>query len=883
MLPPVRNRPASSPAPRQGSVFSVALAGGLLAAFVAIAAVWHVFDLARSDIEQTATHNLSAVAADRARQFTDFMSNSYADAIMVSSRDSVRRLASNEVSPAERPVLERRSRGATEEFRAINGYRRIAIFDVDLHSADGRPENCDLTKEETERLRAAIKFNRRLFVDLHQSAQGPLTFGLAQPIWAAGSNSTRAIGVAYLEFQAAQQFRRIFSYSNKTYNSERVVLLRPSGDAVSVMRLRTDETDELVSTVERLADETAIVSQALRASVGTILRGSLGNAGQVIGVAADVQDTPWVLLVSADAEEIGTAVKNVVLRLSAVAAVVLLMLAVVVVLLREQTKRAGKSREAALALRYSNAIRTMRDGFMRLNSNEIILDVNPAAETITGWNRASLIGRSIGSLAVAASTPPELFEADQQAIDSYRARWRRSDGKSIDIAGSKSPTDANGDRHLLIRDMTAAIAERRRLSRENGLHRLMHQSQHVIQRVSNREELLRELCHGYQFDPRVILILAATIDWGSKQVKLLESAGPAIGYAEWIALSADPAALAGGGLSGIAAREQRVVIEPDFQHSSPATQWRERAEKFGIRSSMSVPVIVSGQTVMMLCFYSDQVGYFDTDLTDLATQMGEAISVAFEAVGAREATQRLLEERAQSEARLRSIMIGAPVALVVVERLTGRMTFANAAFVKQFGEIGASRDHLEAHGDQFMAWLDATMVEPEQRQMMRDFGRQIDYDTAPSQHFITLPDFRLLGVDGRIHTHQAAFSRFGEEITFAFTDLTEGRAHQAEWSHQTAIYMAVAEQSSEPILLREPETLEFTQFNPAAHQMLGFTAEEFRALPPFEIVAPDDRETIREFIAQAEREGHVQFQTRLLRRDGSSCDILWSVKQIGFG
>ena len=802
--PPPRDAAIGTPA------LSTALLGFMIAAIIAVAVIWNLFTNARSRIEQAAAHTLGADASIRAQQFEDFMSERVGDATLISRRTSIRALLSAATVPNDRRELTELAGQTTEQLRSVYGYRRVAIFDRDLRPVDGGPDN-DLTSEEQDALKLAIELRRRQFVDLHQAKGGTLTFGLAQPIWTSAGSSAQLGGVAYLEFQAAQPIRRIFSYSTPSYRSERIALLRQSGASIGVIELSNGGNDDLVSETRRAADSTTIYSRALGAPYGTVVRGVGANATAVFGMASGVPSTPWVILVSAEEQEVTAPLQGVAEWLSALTAVVLVLMLGAFLVFRQRAKRAGDRREAALALRYSNVIRNMREGFLRLNADGIIVDVNAAAESITGWNEESLIGKPFDSLAVSKFSPSEGFESDHRHIDSYRSRWRRSDGQLVEIGGSKSPPDANGDICLVFRDITPVIAERLRLSRENGLHRLMHQSQLVIQRVSSRDELLREICREVQVEPHIVLVWTAWIDWDTRQLRFVEAVGSALGYYQGLRISVDPDAPDNHGPSGTAARERRVVIQADCQSPEPLAPWQVRAKKFGIRSSMSVPVIIAGRAVAMLCFYSDRVGHFDTDLTGLATEMGAAIAVAIEAASARESAKRLEEERSQNDARLRSIMQGAPVPLLVVDCTAGQMTFANVAFAKLFGESGTQ---------DFDAWLDAVMVDPQERETMRECSRQFGEGATVSDDNLQLRVAHFRGLDGAIHTIQATLSRFRGNLTFAFVDISEEEQRTRDLLAENEKQRILFERSSDGILILSPDGV-VLKANPATSRLFG--------------------------------------------------------------
>jgi PAS domain S-box-containing protein len=56
--------------------------------------------------------------------------------------------------------------------------------------------------------------------------------------------------------------------------------------------------------------------------------------------------------------------------------------------------------------------------------------------------------------------------------------------------------------------------------------------------------------------------------------------------------------------------------------------------------------------------------------------------------------------------------------------------------------------------------------------------------------------------------------------------------------------------------------------NPAFSGRQGYTIDEIASKPILEMYAPEEREHVRDWIAEADRSGHVQYETRMVRKDG---------------
>ncbi|MDP1898780.1 MAG: PAS domain S-box protein, partial [Sulfurimicrobium sp.] len=79
------------------------------------------------------------------------------------------------------------------------------------------------------------------------------------------------------------------------------------------------------------------------------------------------------------------------------------------------------------------------------------------------------------------------------------------------------------------------------------------------------------------------------------------------------------------------------------------------------------------------------------------------------------------------------------------------------------------------------------------------------------------------------------------------------------------------------VVIIDPETTLPLQFNPSAHQQLGYTAEEFSTLGVSNYEAEESPEATRAHIEKVLRNGRDDFETRHRRKDGTLMDVKVSV------
>ncbi len=103
-----------------------------------------------------------------------------------------------------------------------------------------------------------------------------------------------------------------------------------------------------------------------------------------------------------------------------------------------------------------------------------------------------------------------------------------------------------------------------------------------------------------------------------------------------------------------------------------------------------------------------------------------------------------------------------------------------------------------------------------------------------------------------------------------YHDITARKAAESALSEAARRRQILIEQSPDGILVIDPQTTGFLEFNLAAHRMLGYTAEEFARLRVIDVECTESAAEIATHIAAIERNGApVEFDTTLRARDGT--------------
>jgi PAS domain S-box-containing protein len=187
----------------------------------------------------------------------------------------------------------------------------------------------------------------------------------------------------------------------------------------------------------------------------------------------------------------------------------------------------------------------------------------------------------------------------------------------------------------------------------------------------------------------------------------------------------------------------------------------------------------------------------------------------------------------------------------------------NPAFASDAGKAGPA--DLVGKDDYDMAWAEqADLYRADDRKIIESGIARIAYEepqTTPEGRSIWLRTSKvpLRNKDGRV---------IG--VLGLYDDITNAHSAEAALREREEIFSAIVNRAAEGILLVDVETLEFTEFNDAACEGLGYTRDEFARLKLSDVQGDmtfeETREKVR--IAAATPDG-LRFANKHRHKDGS--------------
>jgi|GEM_PF-721727 len=286
---------------------------------------------------------------------------------------------------------------------------------------------------------------------------------------------------------------------------------------------------------------------------------------------------------------------------------------------------------------------------------------------------------------------------------------------------------------ILSIDITERKQAEEQILKANRVYAVISQINQMIVRTRSKDELFREACRIAIDIGQFQMAWIGLVDEQTKLVNPVVHSGVEDGYLSAITKISIGDVPEGRGPTGTAIREGRHFICNDIGSDEVMCPWRDEALKRGYRSSIALPIKLSGKVIGAFSLYARVSHFFDQEEIVLLDEVTNDISFALETIETEKKRQEAERALCKSEEQFR--LISENVAdLIAVLDLEGRRLYNSPSYKDILGDPNKLRGT-----DSFQE------IHPDDREKIQNIFRET-VKTEIGQR----AEFRLLCKDGSI-------------------------------------------------------------------------------------------------------------------------------------
>ena len=787
-----------------------------------------------AQIQRNTEENLLAITKLKSQQIEQWLFERKSDAKVFTARGPVR----NTIEASENHIQDEVSaniRLIVTETQVESRFERIILLDrrgkaVWKSEADANlPET--VTDSFVRKIKSEPNFIDPELIDLKVGKEEKIVYGLIAPVY---DLENALIGAVYLESDPNKYlFPLLDSWPTSSLTAE-TILVRQENNLVRYLTpLHAPKKQALEFTIS-LDKSDVFAVQAIKSQASPFILKSLDYRGEpVLAVALQVNGTPWLMISKIDVREADAPLQQLAITISSLSILLIGILFYVIYQVRKSGKLALKSLEqstevenlamiAESTLRYATAIETSLDGYATIDRDGSFIEVNESFGVIAGYSTDELLSLTIFDLVVGEDFQPEEFVANILATKKQRLqqKWRHKNGDIIDVQLGVSyfAKKNNGYFFVFVQDLTTLFKIQYQLERSTKLQTFLSKANEAIVRIQDPQQLLPTICQiaidygGFQ------LAWVGIPNPQTQIVEVVAAAGEAIAYTKEIQISIDPTLPIAHSPTGIAIRENRVVIVNDYANSECTLPWQAIAQKYNIKANASLPLSLDGKPIGAIMFYACEVGFFADDVVKILVELTEDICLALRLAESEKVRKRIEANLLQSEERFRLAIINAPFPIVLYSGDLKPLQI-NRAWIDLSGHTNRDITEIDAWTNRFCL-EQLPMLTP----LAHGFGHSNGDRQEPKEITITTADGspRIWKFDSALLTDLADSKQL---IISMAMDITEQKRVEASLIDSEVKYRHLIDNLHTGIVVHAPDT-SIVLCNSTACSLLGLTLEQ---------------------------------------------------------
>jgi PAS domain S-box-containing protein len=286
-------------------------------------------------------------------------------------------------------------------------------------------------------------------------------------------------------------------------------------------------------------------------------------------------------------------------------------------------------------------------GIAAIDGEGRILDCNRALEEMLGHTAEDLGRRKLADIAHPDDGAARLLGARPGHARELEGRYLRKDGRwfwgrAIVSIGRKAPA-AHARGTLVLENVTDRRRDEQRLSAQHAVARILAESR-ALDDAS--PQLLKAICESLHYDLGSLWI----VDRPRNRLRFVDSwRAPGIEAPDFFEVSRHLDVSPGVGLPGHAWQLARPVWVEDVRSGAPFVVRGPVAAKEGLHGAFAFPIVLGGEVLGVMEFFSREVRQLDAVLLQMLTTFGNQIGQFIGRTRVEEDLRRLATELGAAE------------------------------------------------------------------------------------------------------------------------------------------------------------------------------------------------------------------------------------------
>lgn len=391
-------------------------------------------------------------------------------------------------------------------------------------------------------------------------------------------------------------------------------------------------------------------------------------------------------------------------------------------------------------------------------STGALVNVNPAAEALSGYSREELLGSNIALMHPETEREwlnGEFLHSQKKPSRHVGYHLRQKDGRSLPVTISSSKSLVLDGRTVVIGvySDTSELEEREhRLAAKTWAISAYAGAAMALWQKHTSESLLEGICEAITHESAYVLAwVGIAEDSPEKPVRIAASAGCAVDYIKGLQLGWSEDDPMGRGPTGVCIRTGQLQIVEDTQTSPSFALWRDRAKQFGVGSSVAIPFFNNGSSHGALHVYSAQPHAFEAVAIQVFQHLAEQIGHGMHVIEQERLLHAEQERLAKTEQQLTQALSAMVAPIVTAMEMRDPYTAGHQLRVSDIAcAIGKEK-----------GWSDAQLQGLRVAAMVHDIGKiSISADLLTKPTRLTHSDWDI------IHEHPATGYRILKDIPF---------------------------------------------------------------------------------------------------------------------